>query len=399
MQRDPGIEASLRMAELIQRHFSEGLDAGEQRELAAWLEADKRNKELFEQLSDEPQRQAWLQQLQAYDLEDGMQAIQRKISVRRFRYRRLLPYAAAGVVLAIAAGVAINRFYPANLKQPDVAASLPSGGDITAGGNKAMLTLANGHTIVLDSASSGLLTVQGTTKIMNAKSGLLTYSHDRRQEKPAPVSFNVLTTPNGGQYAVILPDNTKVWLNANSSIRYPTAFRADKREVELTGEAYFEVAHNDKQPFVVDVNGREIQDIGTTFNVKAYSGDGPMQTTLLQGAVKVIYDAQSILLRPGEQAQENAQGIIKVTRVNTDDAVAWKNGFFAFDNSDLKTVMRTLARWYDVKVAYDGKVPDEHFDGMIQRNLSLATVLKYLKRDGVDFEIEGRSITVSRFSR
>jgi len=395
MQNDSKIQASLRLASLIHRYFNDGLDAKEQQELNKWLEADERNRALLEQLSNEQQRQIWLRQFRAYDLDEGMEAIQRKIYKHKIRYRRLLPYAAAAVVFIFAAGIVYLRFHRMNIQQNVATVNLPSGNDVPPGGNKAVLTLANGHTILLDSTSKGLLTLQGGTQVINTKSGQLSYANRVEKHAPAAISYNTLTTPNGGQYVVVLPDGSRVWLDAASSLKYPTAFTGNYREVQLTGEGYFEVVHNDKQPFIVKVKGIEIHDIGTSFNVKAYTEEGAVKTTLLEGSVKVVDQIQSVLLKPGEQAKENAQGIMEVTKVNAADAVAWKNGFFVFSNSDLKTVMRTLARWYDVQVTYDGNIPGEHFDGMIQRDLSLATVLKYLKKNGINFQIEGRRITIS----
>jgi len=255
--------------------------------------------------------------------------------------------------------------------------------DITPGYNKAILTLSNGATITLDSAHTGILTRQGNAAVVNSGNGQLAYNLSPGEKQTALV-YNTLTTPRGGQYQLTLPDGTKVWLNAASSLIYPTTFSGDERTVQMTGEAYFEVAHDQKRPFKVKVNGQVIEDIGTHFNVNAYTDESVQTTTLLEGAVRI----GKHVLKPGEKATVAPSGAIQVSRGDPEQAVAWKNGLFDFTDNDLPTVMRQLARWYNVDIKYEGNIPERQFTGMIGRSLTLAQVLKGLAREGVQYRIE-----------
>jgi ferric-dicitrate binding protein FerR (iron transport regulator) len=254
--------------------------------------------------------------------------------------------------------------------------------DITPGYDKAILTLSNGATITLDSAHTGLLTQQGNAAVVNSNSGRLTYNI--LHEKLTTVLYNTLTTPRGGQYQLTLPDGTKVWLNAASSLIYPTAFSGDERTVQMTGEVYFEVAHDKKRPFKVKVGGQLIEDIGTHFNVNAYTDESVQTTTLLEGAVRV----GGHVLKPSEKASIDASGTIHVSKGDPEQAIAWKNGLFDFTDNDLQTVMRQLARWYNVDIKYEGDIPERQFTGMIGRSLTLTQVLKGLTRESVHYRIE-----------
>jgi transmembrane sensor len=272
---------------------------------------------------------------------------------------------------------------------------------VVPGGNKAVLTLADGSTIVLDSAANGALTQQGATTIMKKKDGELVYNAEGKTAQSA-VAWNTINTPRGGQYQVVLPDGTKVWLNAITALRFPASFTGNKREVELTGEAYFEVASIGKEgrklPFIVHVGGpagSEVEVLGTHFNVKAYSDEAAIKTTLLEGAVKMSSSKGQQLMKPGQQARVGKDGKMALDEnADTDEAVAWKNGRFQFNEADVETVMRDIARWYDVTIEYAGKVPAERFEGEIPRNSSITEVFKILELSNVHCKIEGKKITV-----
>jgi len=214
-------------------------------------------------------------------------------------------------------------------------------------------------------------------------------------DKAAPVAYNILTTPKSGQYQLILPDGSHVWLNNVSSLRYPTSFNGPNRKVELTGEAYFEIAKVVGKPFIVNVNGEEVEVLGTSFNIKAYADEGVTQTTLLTGAVRVSAGKTAVRLQPDEQAQWKGSGDIRVLRnVPSQDIISWKNGFFYFGRASLQEVLLQLARWYDVDVRYEGAVPDLQFGGKIDRSLPLNELLKFLDKNQVHFRLEGRTIVV-----
>jgi transmembrane sensor len=267
--------------------------------------------------------------------------------------------------------------------------------DIAPGGNRAILTLSNGSTIDLSAAKNGKLTNQGSMVINKNTNGQIVYADSENDSPSQNDGFNIATTPRGGQYQLVLADGTKVWLNAASSIKYPVAFNGNERKVELTGEAYFEVAHNKEKPFRVISNGQEVEVLGTHFNINAYSDESAIKTTLLEGRVKVTSGEKSKMLKPGEQAQLD-NGNILVADVDVDDVVAWKNGFITFKNADIKSIMRQLARWYDVEVKFTGNISElRSFTGDMPRNSRLSEVLKALELSNINFKIDGNKVTVS----
>lgn len=275
--------------------------------------------------------------------------------------------------------------------------------DIEAGENKAILTLGDGSKIILDDAKNGILANQGGNSILKAAEGEVIYSF-LSEEKDAiladehtPVIYNTIETPKGGKFQIKLPDGSKVWLNAASSLRFPTVFNGSKRQVELKGEAYFEVSPDKSKIFEVNTRNQVVQVLGTHFNINAYLDEPTVNTTLLEGSVRVsdLRTNVSQLLKPGEQSQLSEQ-IEVINLKNTNEAVAWKEGYFQFDEADIKTVMRQIERWYDVSVVYEGDLPNYRFRGEIERNLSLLQVLKVLEKTKVHFRLEGREVIVMR---
>jgi ferric-dicitrate binding protein FerR (iron transport regulator) len=265
---------------------------------------------------------------------------------------------------------------------------------IVPGRNKATLTLANGNVIVLEDEHNGTLAKQGAVQIIKLNNGQLAYKDGEGENAGKPVSFNTLSTPRGGQYQVTLPDGTVVWMNAASKLIFPTAFKGKDRTVKLMGEAYFEVAANDHQPFIVSVNNMEVKVLGTHFNVMAYEEDRVIKTTLLQGMVKVAGNNKEVLLKPGQQAKMKIAGEMNVVPVNVEEAIAWKNGIFSFNDVTIEEVMQQIARWYDAEVVYPDGVPKGLFRGEIDRTADISTVLKILEVSGVKFTVEGRKILV-----
>jgi ferric-dicitrate binding protein FerR (iron transport regulator) len=207
--------------------------------------------------------------------------------------------------------------------------------------------------------------------------------------------FNTIATPRGGQYQITLPDGTKVWLNAESSLRFPTAFTEKQRTVELTGEAYFDVAPNKDQPFLVKAGATETRVLGTEFNVMAYADEGPVKTTLLEGSVQMGLGEVSALLRPGQQGQyDSEKGRVATRTVNTRQVTAWKDGYYYFDRTPVESIMRQISRWYDVQVVYQGQAPRDEIVGKIPRTADVSEVLHIMELIGIRFRIEGRTITV-----
>jgi transmembrane sensor len=266
--------------------------------------------------------------------------------------------------------------------------------DIGPGSNKAVLHLANGHKISLADASNGELNKHGGSSITKTADGGVVYATNHTE---ARMVYDTLTIPRSGIYHLTLSDGSKVWLNAATSLRYPENFIGKERKVELLyGEAYFEVVHKAKMPFKVTNGNQIIEDIGTHFNVSAYENEKEIKTTLLEGAVKVSINGQIKMLKPGQQSIfpfGNPSIIVK--DANTEETVAWKNGFFRFNDEKIEPIMRKLSRWYNIDVVYEGPITSEGFYGKISRSRNISGVLDLLKGSkGVHFKVEGRRVTV-----
>ncbi|MBA9076255.1 FecR family protein [Rufibacter quisquiliarum] len=268
--------------------------------------------------------------------------------------------------------------------------------DVPAGGEKALLTLADGQVIVLEESRDGMELEQGIAKVIKMN-GSLAYNQGVKGNNNEVV-YNTVSTPRGGQYQVVLADGSKVWLNAASSIRFPTAFTGKERKVQLIGEAYFEIARNTAMPFKVEAGEVEVKVLGTHFNVMAYQDEKVLETTLLEGSVQVTQAEKEQVLVPGQQAVHQYGGAgFKLKKVDVEDVTAWKNGVFLFEQSDLKQVMRQVQRWYDVEVVYEGTVPALAFTGVIPRKENVSKLLEVLEMTGgVEFEISGRTVLVHK---
>jgi transmembrane sensor len=286
-------------------------------------------------------------------------------------------------------------------KQPQQHLSQNQVHDIAPGGNKTILTLANGKKIILNIAHNGFLAEQGGSAVNKTADGAIVYkdADSNRAQNPELITYNAIAIPRGGEYQlVVLPDGSKVWVNSASSLRYPTAFTGNERKVELIGEAYFEVAHNPAKPFRVVSKGQTVEVLGTHFNINSYDDEPVIKTTLLEGKVKVTATSNNVvkILLPGEQAALNANSFI-INTVDTEEAVAWKNGQFMFNNDNITYIMRTISRWYNVEIDYSGPVPGNGFYGGVSRFKNVSEVLNILQLTGkVHFKIEGRKITVSK---
>lgn len=272
--------------------------------------------------------------------------------------------------------------------------------DIVPGGNKAILTLADGKKISLTDVAVGEILSNEEIQIEKMKDGQLVYKSTGRA-----VGYNTIETPVGGEYQVNLPDGSKVWLNASSSLHFPVQFEGDTRKVELTGEAYFEITkrggQNGKMPFTVVTDNQEVTVLGTDFNINAYADDGLISTTLLNGAVKVSsienhVPAVSVLLKPGQKAvKKGSERDIAVLNADMYEDMAWKKGYFIFNNENIKVIMKKLARWYDMDVVYQGDMSDVAFQGNYLRTRSLLNLLKTIElTNKVKFKIEGRRVIV-----
>ncbi|MES2455800.1 MAG: FecR domain-containing protein [Bacteroidota bacterium] len=330
---------------------------------------------------------------------------ERKAKVIPMRRKWQMPAAAAAILIVIGAA---GYFYTRQVKPAvETASVLPE--DFAPGSNKAILTLSGGKKIVLNDAKNGELANEGNTLISKTADGDVVYraaplSAQGRDAAGREVNeYNTMTTPRGGQYHLTLADGTGVWLNAASSITYPSAFKGKDRQVEISGEVYFEVAHDASKPFRVKNGAEVVEVLGTHFNINAYQNEGSSRTTLLEGSVRIAYlspsgrDAEGregIILKPGQQAIRS-NNTFKINAVETGEVVAWKNGYFQFVDADIETMMRQIARWYDVDIEFEGPVTKETFTGRISRFRNISQVLKIVQSSrSVQLTYQGRRIIV-----
>jgi ferric-dicitrate binding protein FerR (iron transport regulator) len=305
-------------------------------------------------------------------------------TIRPFRWKIAVAAALFGAL--IISGIFYK--YAVEREKPLAKNTLPE--KIKPGINRAVLTLANGKEVVLDTATA-VRYQQGKATIVNLN-GKLSYQATGN-EKGVPI-YNRVTTARANEYQLTLADGTKVWLNALSSLRFPATFDGASRTVELKGEAYFEVAKDKTKPFRVSVNGTEVVVLGTNFDINAYVDEADLKTSLLEGSVSITHQNKTSLLKPGQEASVTRNNDLVVASANVELAVAWKNGYFQFDKASLPAIMRQISRWYDLDIVYSGQIPDRLFKGKIQRSLPLAGILNILKKGNVNFKLDGHTLTV-----
>jgi len=388
---------SERIATLIFRYLRGELSGEEERELSEWRSLSDENEQFFqEEIVPENIRK------DISDMYANKEVVWQKIlekapglhnaPVSKKPSRFSVISIAAVFLVSLAFGTYFLLRFPRQYqKRTDVAVKNSSA--IVPGGNHAILVLADGSAIELDSVRTGIVGSDNGSSIVKKDSGQLVYSIGA-QASSREMAINILRTPRGGQYSVVLSDGSRVWLNAASSLRYPASFSGSERTVQLEGEAYFEVVPETNAPFHVQVKGKpEILVLGTSFNITAYPDEPFMSTTLLEGTVKT----GSKILQPGQQAQaKDSQSAIHVLKnVDVQSITAWKNGKTSFDNASIQTIMRAISRWYDVDIAYKGTIPDKRFKGGLPRNTDLSELLSVLQQNGIHFTVEGKKITVT----
>lgn len=308
-------------------------------------------------------------------------------------------YWSAAASILILAGVWLYASKYLTVKKDDLH-NFAVGRDIKHGTDKAILILSDGRMLSLDDSRKGILTTENNVLIDKDNAARVVYKNDGAKNSNSTQTFNTMATPRGGKYELVLSDGTKVWLNAATSLRYPVNFAGNERVVELSGEAYFEVAHNKAKPFRVLSNGQVVQVLGTHFNINAYADEDAIKTTLLEGSVSVFGskfssspENSTLIIKPNEQATFKNDHFSKST-VDAEDVIAWKNGFILFKNADIKYIMRQIARWYDVKVVYQGQITDDTYSGEISRNADLAEVIKALKLNDINLKVSERTVIV-----
>lgn len=397
------------IAQLILKYFSEELNTLEEAELESWLAASPRNRRFFDGLSEEDDFIRLLAQ-EELDRENKieqkiLQKIQEKIQTSEnededglipakiARIRRSIWIAAASVIIVLGIGIYFWNRADAG-KQAEKPMLVKTANDVLPGSDRAILTLSNGQKVELNT--------RGEEVIMDGELSITNDDGELKYAASGAAVLNTMATPKGGQYKITLSDGSKVWLNAASSITYPTHFEGTAREVSVTGEAYFEVAHDKTKPFIVQTpGGAHVEVLGTHFNVNAYGDEAYQTTTLVEGKVRVVKFSEAVQLKPGFQAKVvNVKGAdssedIAVTEVDVEEATGWKNNLFVFNKADIPFIMRQLSRWYDLDVAYKGEIPKRNFLGKIPRNIPLSQMLSALKLVGVNFEIKDKTLIVS----
>nr|WP_121270985.1 FecR family protein [Pedobacter schmidteae] len=404
-------EKEFNISLLIALHLRGALTEQQQADLNAWLQASEANRTFFKELINEQNVAAKVMQFNTPDKASiwnktlqGMAVTQEESSpaeslqeeqTPRVKIYRLTRYVAIAAVLLMVVAAGIILFNKNAALDP--AAHVSHAGLVVPGGNKAYLTLADGKVISLTDAGKGQLAEQAGISIRKTADGQVVYQAEK-QEADAAGKTNTVTTPRGGQYQIVLPDGTRVWLNAASTLSFPTAFAGLRnRVVELKGEAYFEVAKDKSKPFIVKTSKQQVEVLGTHFNINAYANEENTRTTLLEGSVKVAAMgllSQSAVLKPNQQAIL-ANNTLTVATVDPEMAIDWKTGNFSFNKESLPAIMRKISRWYDVEIVYQDNYTGNDFTGIVSRKKQVTEVLELLELTGlVHFKIEGRRITV-----
>ncbi|MFC3198187.1 FecR family protein [Parapedobacter deserti] len=331
--------------------------------------------------------------LSADDLNNDIEAIRQRLHHRTIRKQQPWVHIAAAVLLLTVGGGLIAYMSHSAGKKPAAASVETLIDDVLPGGNRAVLRLADGRLIELSSEQNEL--VIGANQVAYGDGNIITAHQNRRDQLSAKPQMLLLTTPNGGQYQVTLPDGTKVWLNAASSLRYPTAFVGPSREVELEGEAYFDVAHDTERAFKVLSRGQEIEVLGTEFNVSAYPDENSTYTTLVTGRVRLTASSarKSVMLSPQEQSIMTDGDVFK-QHVDVAPFIAWKEGYFHFDNTSLADMMKMMVRWYDIDVVYEKHIPNDRFNGTMPRDVTLQTVLEFLRVSEIKHTLRGNQLVI-----
>ncbi|MBN9382658.1 MAG: FecR domain-containing protein [Chitinophagaceae bacterium] len=374
-------EENQRLKHLLQQR--EHLDS-----LGQMILADLRQRQPGEE-EDEPVRSAILEKLETKMtlLEDSQ-----IIPIRQTR-KRTWGWLAAASILLLAAGTWFYFRHDTH-QQPQLAAKPIPQKKISPGANKATLTLADGSEIQLDDSNKGNIATQGGIKVIKLDNGVLAYNG---KNTTGESMYNTIRTPRGGQYEIVLPDGTHAWLNSASTLRFPTSFTGPRREVTLTGQGYFEVTKNKEHPFIVHTNLTDINVLGTSFDIMAYEDEPEINTTLVEGAVTVRHKSSEQTLKPGEQSHlDLTSQSMSIRKPDVEEVIAWKNGKFQFGRSDIKTIMRQIARWYDVEIQYNGDLSGLRLSGVLSRKGDVTELLDALQETGdVHFKTENNKIIVT----
>ncbi len=378
---------------IVEKYLDNTCTREELQQLLQWVEADPENVHFAAILRDHWERlEADMPDDTAY-WDQRFEALTSQFSPPPKRLIRYRPWVAAAAALLLLVSISVGYFKYRPVKSIVASPEAIIVHDVAPGGNKAMLTLADGSVISLDSAANGLLAQEGGTSVSKQHNGQLAYKGTNTSGEQ---QFNTLSVPKGGTYALLLPDGSKIWLNSASTLRFPLAFGTE-RKVMLTGEAYFEIAKDAKHPFIVGVNNTELRVLGTSFNVMAYQEESRLTATLVEGALAISHQNKQVVLKPGQQANIPAdKADIDVSNADLEEALAWKNERFYFNNTDIHTAMRQLERWYDVHVTFRDSL-NMRLNGTISRSVNISKVLKMLTFTGeANFSIEEKTVIVGK---
>lgn len=397
------MNSSVIFSRLLDKYLTQTITAEEQQEFFALIQSKKHLAALetvvAEALEDD-----------SFDIEEDpvLREIiferiqqQKEIPVRRIPLYRRWGWAAA--ILLLLGGTVYFYITIDNHNQPVIAEQSGTNVNIQPGTNRALLTLSDGTVITLDSAANGAIAQQGNASVMKLPNGEIRY--DVKGNAAGKVMMNTMTTPNGGQYNLVLPDGSKIWLNAASSITYPAVFTGNDRLIKVSGEVYMEIAKDKSRPFMVDVDGRSVvQVLGTSFNINSYTNEGRIKTTLIQGSVKVSNlvknsrrIGQGVILQPEQQAViiANTEDI-RVQPANTEHVLAWKNGFINFESVSFQEIIRQIERWYNIEVQIEGHMPSVKLGGRMDRGVQLSDLMAFLNNFEIRSRLEGRKLILSQ---
>jgi transmembrane sensor len=392
------LDQAFRASELIVAYLKGNLTDQEQQELDSWVEESNENRALFSELTNPVRLNEAISEFYLPEKKKkiALHKLRRKLFTRNKKIFGIIPFMAARYVAAAAfLGVVATGIYFISKKSTSASstAATKKTPDIVPGdGNQVVLTLADGTKIQLDSSGMGLLAQQNGTEILKQKDGQVIY----QSNNPSQASMNSIITPKGKQHELILPDGSRVWLNALSKIDFPTAFTGKQRNISLSGEAYFDVVTDKSRPFHVNVDGMDVKVTGTQFNVNAYKDETTVKSTLFEGGVKVTKDALTVDLMPGQQLQMDpkTKQFKLVKNADLEATAAWKDGVFYLNNIDVAALMRQAARWYDIEVEYPNGVPSVTLFGEIDRNTNLSELMKVLNESGIKTRLDGKTLQI-----
>lgn len=385
-------EQALKAADLIVKHIKGTLTDEEQAELNRWLHESPKHVKLFNEITNTSYMREQFDELDKIDVDAALRRLKNELYPERKQARVGWRYIAAAAIVILFIGAALIWFIRndsgVSEDKPIFVQRTPA--DVLPGSSKARLVLANGQVVELDKADSSFNTDAGT--LVSYSKGTLSYKGTTGNNE---VAYHTIIVPRGGEYQLWLDDNTRVWLNANSSLYYPAKFTGKDRTVKLTGEGYFQVAEDKSRPFHVKVNNMDVQVTGTEFNINSYSDEALVKTTLFKGGVRVTQNNNSFDLTPGKQLQVDAKGEAKIVNADLEATAAWKNGVFHMTSADVPTIMRQIARWYELdKIVYPANFDAEsiHISGTIPKSAKLNEVLDVLAANGVRCRLDDKKL-------